>query len=286
MGLLLFGATCISFAAVFVKLAGVAPSVAAFYRLLVGGLALVALLAVTKNLSTARKAFSWPALVCAIFFVCDLLCWHASIGRVGPGLATLTANFQVFALTAIATATTRRMPRPGFLAAMGLALFGLYLVVGRGYSTQTAEFRLGILYGLIAAVFYALYILTLKKAVTDGGRTGPMAAMAVLSLLGAGLVAIVVPATGESFTLPDLRAFVSLLGLGIIGQCIGWLAISTGLAGVRPALAGLILLLQPTLSYLWDVLFFDKPTGPVELCGVVLALGGIYLGSVRFADKP
>jgi drug/metabolite transporter (DMT)-like permease len=70
-----------------------------------------------------------------------------------------------------------------------------------------------------------------------------------------------------------------------VAQCLGWLAISSGLAGVRPALAGLILLLQPTLSYLWDVLFFDKPTGLVELCGVALALGGIYCGSVVFAEK-
>jgi len=41
------------------------------------------------------------------------------------------------------------------------------------------------------------------------------------------------------------------------------------------------LLLQPTLSYVWDVLFFDKPTGTVEIAGVILALAGIFLGSTR-----
>lgn len=286
MGQLLFGATCISFAAVFVKLAGVATSVSAFYRLLIGGLALLSLLAATKNLPAFRKALSWPAAGCAVFFVCDLLCWHASIARIGPGLATLVANFQVFALTAVAAVAGRRWPRPGFLASMALALSGLYLVVGRDFSAQPADFRLGVGYGLTAAVFYALFILTLKKAVTDRGRAGPMATMAVLSFLGAVLLVPVVTGTGESFALPGLQAILSLIALGILAQCLGWLAISTGLAGVRPALAGLILLLQPTLSYLWDVLFFDKPTGPVELLGVAAALGGIYLGSVRFADKP
>ncbi|UJX39854.1 DMT family transporter [Desulfovibrio sp. JY] len=286
MGLLLFGATCISFAAVFVKLAGVATSVSAFYRLLIGGLALLSLLTATKNLPAFRRAMSWPAVGCAVFFVCDLLCWHASIARVGPGLATLVANFQVFALTAVAAVAGRRLPRPGFLASMGLALFGLYLVVGRNFAAQSSDFHLGVGYGLAAAVFYALFILTLKKAVTDQGRAGPMATMAVLSFLGAALLVPVVAATDASFTLPGLQAVWSLVALGILAQCLGWLAISSGLAGVRPALAGLILLLQPTLSYLWDVLFFDKATGPVELCGVVLALGGIYLGSVRFADKP
>ena len=281
MGQLLFGAIIISFSAVFVKLAAVAPAVSAFYRLLFGGLTLLVMLAATGNLSAVRRAVAWPALACAFFFSADLLCWHASIISIGPGLATLVANFQVFLITLVAAIQARRVPRPGFLAAMGLAMAGLYLVVGRGFGAQTPAFRLGIGYGLAAAVFYALLILTLKKAVTDGGRAGPMAAMAVLSLAGAVLLAPVVLFRGDSLALPTATALVSLLGLGVIGQGIGWLAISTGLAGVRPALAGLILLLQPTLSYVWDVLFFGKTTSPAELAGVALALTGIYLGSLR-----
>ena len=287
MGLLFFGAVCISFSAIFVKLAGVAPSVSAFYRLFIGGLALLSLAAATGNLAAARRALAWPALLCAVFFTGDLLCWHASINFVGPGLATLVGNFQVFLLTAVAAVVARRAPRPSFLAAMGLAVAGLYLVIGRGFSEQSPEFRLGVAYGLATAVFYALFIITLKTAVTDRGRAGPMAAMAVLSLAGAALLAPIVAIGGESFLLPTTQSVLALLGLGIIGQGIGWLAISHGLAGVRPAVAGLIILLQPTLSYLWDILFFGKPTGPVELFGVALALGGIYLGSTRSEpDKP
>jgi drug/metabolite transporter (DMT)-like permease len=281
MGQLLFGAIIISFSAVFVKLAGVAPAVSAFYRLFFGGLTLLVMLAVTRNLSAVRRALAWPALACAVFFSADLLCWHASIKYIGPGLATLVGNFQVFLITIVAAIQARRLPRPAFLASMGLAVAGLYLVVGRGFAGQTPEFRLGVGYGLATAVFYGLFILTLKKAVSDGSRAGPMAAMAVLSLAGAALLVPVLLLRGDSLALPTAAALFSLLGLGVIGQGIGWLAISTGLAGVRPALAGLILLLQPTLSYVWDVSFFGKPTGPLELVGVALALAGIYLGSTR-----
>lgn len=281
MGQLLFGAVVISFSAVFVKLAGVPPAVSAFYRMFFGGLTLLAMLAVTGNLSAVRRGLAWPALACTFFFSADLLCWHASINYIGPGLATLVGNFQVFLITIVAAVQARRLPRIGFLAAMGLAVAGLYLVVGRGFAGQTPEFRLGVGYGLATAVFYGLFILTLKTAVTDRGRAGPMAAMAVLSLAGAVLLAPVALLGGDSLALPTTTSLLSLLGLGVIGQGIGWLAISTGLAGVRPALAGLILLLQPTLSYVWDVLLFGKATGPVELAGVALALAGIYLGSLR-----
>lgn len=281
MGQLLFGAVIISFSAVFVKLAGVPPAVSAFYRMGFGGLTLLGLLAATGNLAAARRALAWPALACAVFFSADLLCWHASINYIGPGLATLVGNFQVFLVTIVAAVTARRVPKAGFLAGMAVAVAGLYLVVGRGFAGQTPEFRLGVGYGLATALFYGLFILTLKKAVTDQGRAGPMAAMAVLSLAGAAMLAPVAVLGGDSLALPTATSIWALVGLGVIGQGIGWLSISQGLAGARPALAGLVLLLQPTLSYVWDVLFFGKPTGPVELAGVALALAGIYVGSTQ-----
>ncbi len=254
MGLLLFGAACISFSAVFVKLAAVAPSVSAFYRLGIGGLTLFALLAATRNLPAARRAMRWPALGCTVFFVCDLLCWHASINHIGPGLATLVGNFQVFLVTAAAAVATRRPPRPAFLAAMAIALCGLYLVVGRGFAGQTPEFRLGVGYGLATSVFYALFILTLKKAVTDHGRAAPMAAMAVLSLAGAALLAPVVVGVGASFALPTARSVLALAGLGVVGQAwAGWHL--HGAFRRAPGPAGLILLLQPTFSYCGTYLF-------------------------------
>jgi drug/metabolite transporter (DMT)-like permease len=40
----------------------------------------------------------------------------------------------------------------------------------------------------------------------------------------------------------------------------------------------LILLLQPALAFVWDVLFFQRPTTLVNWLGVMLALAAIYLG--------
>ncbi len=39
------------------------------------------------------------------------------------------------------------------------------------------------------------------------------------------------------------------------------------------------LLLQPTLSFAWDVLFFARGLTLQELAGAVIMLGAIYLGS-------
>ncbi|MEW7979868.1 MAG: EamA family transporter, partial [Candidatus Sedimenticola endophacoides] len=55
--------------------------------------------------------------------------------------------------------------------------------------------------------------------------------------------------------------------------------ISRGLPRVGVSLAGLIILLQPSLAFCWDVLLFGRPASGTDLAGLALALLGIYLGS-------
>jgi len=50
---------------------------------------------------------------------------------------------------------------------------------------------------------------------------------------------------------------------------------------------GLILLLQPTLAFIWDVLIFARPFGTQEIAGAALAIAAIGLGSrPRRASGP
>ena len=59
---------------------------------------------------------------------------------------------------------------------------------------------------------------------------------------------------------------------------MGWILITNALPKIRASLSGLILLLQPALAFVWDVLFFQRPTTPVNWLGVLVALVAIYLG--------
>ncbi|MEE4166461.1 MAG: EamA family transporter, partial [Desulfocapsaceae bacterium] len=47
---------------------------------------------------------------------------------------------------------------------------------------------------------------------------------------------------------------------------------------VKASIAGLLLLLQPALSFVWDVLIFNRYTTLLNWTGVVLGLAAIYLG--------
>ncbi|MGH8223695.1 MAG: EamA family transporter, partial [Woeseiaceae bacterium] len=124
------GAVLISFSPVFVKLTSVAPTTSGFYRMLFGGLALAAYLIATRR-RLSLSAGMWSALaVAALCFALDLWFWHRSILYIGPGLATLLANFQVFFMMAAGALLFGQKPGARQLLAVPLALAGLAMVVG------------------------------------------------------------------------------------------------------------------------------------------------------------
>lgn len=278
---LIFGAACISFSAVFVKLVHVSALSAAFYRMGIGGLGLLAAMALAGKLNTLRGPVLTRALPCALFFASDLWTWHLSINIVGPGMGTLLGNFQVFVLALAAVLVYKQKTSPVFWVSMALAVAGLYAMVGVGFGAKPPGYGLGVLYGLSTAFFYGLYIISLQKAVSGFSASDPLAMTAVLSLAAAAILGCGMLALGDTFAIPDTQSVLSLVAYGLVCQSLGSLLISRGLILVRTALAGLVLLLQPVLAYVWDILFFAKPMSPAELSGAALALAGIYLGSTR-----
>ncbi|MCC6439696.1 MAG: EamA family transporter, partial [Rhodanobacteraceae bacterium] len=92
------GAALISTTSILVKLAHVGPTVSAFYRMFLGGAILLVGLLVWRRWRRVRAAHLGWMLIPAFAFAVDLMMWHRSILHVGPGLATLLGNFQVFVM--------------------------------------------------------------------------------------------------------------------------------------------------------------------------------------------
>jgi len=277
---MLIGAVIISFSSVMVKLAHVPPDVAGFYRMFVGGLGMLVILWQMGKLHLlTRHVWKWGTLS-ALFFTGDFICWHRSINLVGPGLATMLANYQVLVLAAVSVILLKEKVSRPFLLAVPLALAGLYLMVGVQWGSFTDAYRLGTFFGLGTAAFYALYLLSLKYSLTKSDAD-PLAMAAGVALLTGLMLGGVAMGQGESFAIPDTQSLVALATLALICHAVGWYLITRGIQRVRTSLVGLFLLLQPTLSFVWDILFFNKPTNALEITGVCMALVGIYLGSLK-----
>ena len=276
---LYIGAALISLSPVWVKLTDVGATASAFWRLAIGGV----VIALWLLFSRRRLGFSariWTVLlVAALFLAADLWFYHRSIQYVGPGLSTLLANFQVFVMAAAGVIILREPPSARQLLAIPLALFGLTLIVGVDWDGLSVEYRTGIIFGLAAAATYAGYLLSMRHSRRDSTNRVPSREIAVVSLVGAAMLGATVLAEGGSLAVATAQDAMWLACYGVLSHGMGMLFITSSLPHVSTTQAGVALLLQPTLSFVWDVAFFARPMTAIQLLGAVIALGAIYLGS-------
>jgi drug/metabolite transporter (DMT)-like permease len=276
---LFVGATMISFSPVWVKLVDVSPTTSGFYRVFFGGAALAIFLLVSRQ-RLRLSIRNWSILAgSAAFFALDLWFWHRSINFIGPGLSTLLANFQVFFMMLAGLLLLGQKPRAVQLVAVPLALVGLGMIVGFDWQGLPADYRLGVIFGLLTAVAYAGYMLTLRAARTGSVHPLPTREVAVVSLATAAILGCSAIAEGVSLAIPTLADAGWLLAYGLLSHCLGLLFIASSLPNVTTTEAGIALLLQPTLSFAWDIVFFARPLTAIELAGAAVTLVAIYLGS-------
>ena len=276
---LFLGAVLISLSPVWVKLVSVPPTTSGFYRVAIGSVTALLLMAFARQkLRLSKRAWLLVGLAGA-FFSLDLFFWHRSIIYVGPGLSTLLANFQVFIMMFAGVVLLRQKPSAMQLLAVPLALVGLLMIVGLDWQGLPDDYRLGVIFGLLTAMMYAGYLLSLRAARVKSESRVPLAEVAVVSMVCTLLLVLIVQVEGVSLAVPDASDIKWLLCYGILSHSFGALLLASSLPHVSTTEAGLALLLQPTLSFVWDVLFFARPMQAVEIAGAAIALIAIYLGS-------
>ena len=304
IALLLLGAVCISFSPVFVKIAQVGPSTSAFYRMAFGGLGLVAAVLFHKGVTRgARRDARGPArgrgvsglaawfglaalplaAWCALAFALDLAFWHAAIHIVGPGLATILANSQVVLLAAYGVLVLGECGVARLAVSLLFAAAGIGLLFGPDWAAAPEASLTGLLYGLSAAVCYAVFLVGLRRLQTDQDFAAKLRNMAALSLITALMLAPLAHLDGSGFVIPDGVSLGALMAYGLLGQGVGWMLIAANLPRVALSTAGLAILLQPTLAFVWDVLFFGRRAEMTDVAGGALAVRAICGGPTTHA---
>jgi drug/metabolite transporter (DMT)-like permease len=275
------GAILISFSPVFVRLVEISPTASAFYRVAIGGAALAAFLILTGRwLSFSR--YAWLALILsAAFFSLDLWFWHRSIIYIGPGLSTLLANMQVFFMIAAGIVALKQRPTRLELIAAVLAFLGLAMITGPQWNSAPPGYRLGVGLGILTAISYAGYMLSMRSVRLRSQYVVPIREIAVMSLLAAAILGSVAVAEGTDLALSTSRDAGWMLAYGLMSHAVGLIFIASSLDRVSTTVTGIALLLQPSLSFVWDVIFFSRPTTALEVAGAMIALAAIFLGTVR-----
>jgi len=275
----------ISFSGVWVKVSHVPPTVSAFYRVLFGGMFLLAAACWKKEIARQGWHRLRLVLLCGILLTLDLFFWHKSIHYVGPGLATILGNFQVFLLAGLGVVFMGENVSARLFFAILMAILGLFLVVGIQWNQLGSQYKTGVYLGLATAVVYTAFLLALRKLQSGQTETLTFYGMTLVSFTTAFFLGIEAVCSGDSFTIPDIQSWTALVLLGLTTQGIGWILIANALPRIRTSFAGLILLLQPSLAFIWDVLIFQRETSPVNWIGVIMTITAIYLGMGQKSDE-
>lgn len=275
------GAFMISFSPVFVSLVNVSPTTSGFYRVFFGGVALTTFIFLSGRRLSFNKSIWIALLFSAVFFTADLWFWHRSILYVGPGLSTLLANFQVFFMLLASIMLFKQQPTKMQIIAIPVALLGLLAIVGIDWNQLHSDYRLGVIFGLLTAVSYTGYMLFMRQAQIDSKHVLPVREIAIMSLLVALSLGVIAQMEGESLAINSLQDLSLLLAYGLFSHATGLILIASALAKVTTAEVGIVLLLQPSLSFIWDVLLFNRSFTLVEFIGVSMVLIAIYMSSKR-----
>lgn len=275
------GAMCIAFSGILVRLSGVSPDTAAVFRCLYALPALGLLAWLERRRFGPRPAQQRRlAVIAGVFFAADLLFWHRSIVAVGAGLATVLGNVQVVLVAILAWVFLRERPERQVFVAVPMVLAGILLI--SGVLEEDAFGRdpvLGVVYGVLTAVTYAVYIVILRQGNRDLRRpAGP--------LFDATLVAVLVSAAfgwalGDLDPVPGPEAQWWLVVLALSSQVAGWLLISVSLPRLPAAMTSIIITLQPVASVFLAMLILAESPSALQLVGVALVLAGVITAAWR-----
>ena len=274
---LIVGSCSLAFGPWLVRLAGVGPVAAGFWRL---ALALPFLFLIARM---AGQPVHWPrrGLVVLVafagfFFAADLAAWHTGIHMTKLGNATLFGNVSSFAFAAWGLWLARRLPSPMQGSALALAAIGAALLMGSSAELSTRNLH-GDLLALTAGLLYTGYLIAVERA------RGTLATLPLLFLSSAFGAAMLLPVSlmlGEQVVPADWTAVLLLaLGSQVIGQ--GLLVYAIG--ALPPLVVGLALLTQPAISAFVGWVAYNETLSPLDWLGA--AAIAIALVLVRLPDR-
>jgi drug/metabolite transporter (DMT)-like permease len=208
------------------------------------------------------------------------VCWHYSIEAVGAGLATVLGNVQVVLVALLAWVALGERPENRTLVSIPVVFLGVVLISGViGAGAYGDDPLLGVVYGVLTAISYALFLLILRQGNRDLRR--PAGPLFDATLTGAVFSAIAGVAIGDLDWVPGLESQAWLVLLALSSQVLGWLLISVSLPRLPAVLTSILLMLQPVTTVVLGAVLLSEAPSAVQLSGVAIVLAGVAFATLK-----
>ena len=268
---LLVGSSALALGPWFVRLAGVGPVAAGFWRL---SLALPFLFLIARF---SGQPVHWPGKAlgiliafAAFFFAADLAAWHTGIHMTKLGNATLFGNISSFAFAAWGLWLVRRWPSPVQAAALLLAALGTALLMSSSAELSLRNLQ-GDMLALFAGLLYAGYLIAVERA---RGTLAPLPLLFLSSAMGAAMLLPFSILLGEQI-IPDDWTFAIILAIS--SQVIGQGLLVYAIGALPPIVVGLTLLTQPAISAAIGWVAYGEMLQPLDWIGALAIAAALVL---------
>jgi drug/metabolite transporter (DMT)-like permease len=277
---LLFGLLCIGWSAIFVKLADVSGFASAFYRMFIATLAIIPLWAI-RSKSRPGISIIKAAALCGVFFACDIAMWNTSILLSKASIATLLANLSPVWVGLGSFFIFKQKPGRIFWIGTVISIIGVIFIIGIN-NLYHAGLSYGSLLAIGASVFYAAYLLSTQRV---RGKLDTVTFTAISMATSSVVLLLLCFFTNTQLTGFSAKSWLSLLGLGLISQFFGWLAINWALGYIKSTAASVSLLSQTVITAIIAVPVLGEFLTVAEIFGALVVLFGVYLVNQRNFNK-
>jgi len=274
---LLVGSCALALGPWLVRLTGVGPVAAGFWRL---ALALPFLFVIAR---LTGQAVHWPSrrsvsliALAGFFFAADLAAWHAGIHMTKLGNATLFGNTSSLIFAAWGLWLARKRPSLTQAAALTLAAVGAALLMGGSAELSVRNVK-GDLLALLAGLLYTGYLIAVQRVRRS---VAPLPMLFIASAFGAAMLLPLSIALGERL-FPSNWTYVVILALS--SQVLGQGLLVYALGSLSPLVVGLTLLTQPAISALVGWLAYGETLSSLDWLGAAAIAAALVL--VRLPQK-
>lgn len=277
---LLGAGVAVGFSPIFARLSDLAPLASGFYRLAfaVPAIGLFAWLAGDKvdSPSALSRSDRIRLLVAGLAFSADIGFWHLAIANTTVLEATLLASTVPIMVTVAAIFFFGEKIRTLFILGLGLAFIGVAaLAVQRTGAAVTPPNRLlGGIFAMLAALFFAIYLLIIANVRRHTSTTTIMFYMSLVAALGLLPFAWLMSPTLLS---GSLDGWLILLGLALISHAGGQGFMTFALAHLPTSFSSMTGLMQTAVAALAAWALFGEPLTPMMLASGATILAGIWI---------
>jgi drug/metabolite transporter (DMT)-like permease len=270
---LVAGIVCIAWSAIFVRWTDIPGPASAFYRMLIPALVLLPTFVFDREgMRLDGRMFGIIALG-GVFFALDLALYNTAILKTSAANATLLGNNSPIVVGLLSWLISRRRPQRAFWFGLLLALGGSFVILWVDLGKHT-RFGVGDLMALAAAACFAVYLLATERVRTSTSTLGFLRLAMISSTLALYLMNF---ALGISLRVPHGRTLWAVLGLGLVSQLGGYLALTYALGHLPATVTSVSLLAQGPLTAVMAAILLGEPLTSAQIFGGALVLSGVGL---------